>query len=714
MDYNARIGKKDKGPFKYHNVYAGRKRGIFTTWGQCKQSIHKYSKCAFKGFNDIHVAIRHMELNGIKNPILYGDCPPGVDCMKINDDTYVLCTQSIDLTETSDDAHRVLLSQKSDNNDFADLSTVMKSWSDTDSHNRSTNSMGKCTINYEENEETIPKTVFDASISSDLDLDDLSFENEITLTLAQPDVNEEDDKVSVNSVQSKSTIGSSNISTENVIKVEYIPEAKVNNINCSCSCKEDLQELKSILLDIQKEQKAAFRETEQKIIDLQIENTQIKKCFQTLKEHNERRNTIELMEKQNMMIQDILLENERKTLATIKSISDQSQQMNETLLEKMDTLHSTCNSKPISTLPSNLSTMKSAYNISSRNVGNDTASSGSDITHKIDIAVQDTHQSIVELNSGETIDQSQATYAKILSSSSLSLRPKTTYSESSLSSSDIDNDVRNFVNSEFYNSRNKKILNNKEGKSLDENYDQKNSIKLHPKCKNLLIGDSNMKNVNRRRLDNTGRTEVRTYRGATIKTVTNIIDKSTINYPQVEKITFCVGTNDCSRGFIDETKIMDDFEQLLIKTRNVFPTAEICILAIPPMANTKVNQALMIINKHLMNLMIRKNAIFMACKSLWYHVGKEGNVDPGVLDDSVHLSSWGLGLLLQSVTPFFYHQQSGSLQNVNYENNPQVTQPPRKTSPFHENQCGNQEQFVEKVANEFASSLYKVIEYLKY
>ena len=85
----------------------------------------------------------------------------------------------------------------------------------------------------------------------------------------------------------------------------------------------------------------------------------------------------------------------------------------------------------------------------------------------------------------------------------------------------------------------------------DEELVNKNYLKISPDCKNLLLGDSNMKNINRRKLDRTGQTEIRTYRGARIQTVTAIINKCQQQYPQVDKVTFCIGTNNCSGRNID-------------------------------------------------------------------------------------------------------------------------------------------------------------------
>ena len=64
-------------------------------------------------------------------------------------------------------------------------------------------------------------------------------------------------------------------------------------------------------------------------------------------------------------------------------------------------------------------------------------------------------------------------------------------------------------------------------------------------CSKLITGDSNLKNVTRRRIDSTGNTHVRTFRGATVAQLINIISTGAC-CPQVEQVAVTTGTNDCT------------------------------------------------------------------------------------------------------------------------------------------------------------------------
>ena len=199
----------------------------------------------------------------------------------------------------------------------------------------------------------------------------------------------------------------------------------------------------------------------------------------------------------------------------------------------------------------------------------------------------------------------------------------------------------------------------------DQETVHKNSIKISPACKNFLVGDSNMKNVSRRRLDHTGNTEIRTFRGATVKTLTSIFEKNQHSLPQVEKVIICIGTNDCSRQSVDGHKVIDDMHKLIVTTKKVFCSAQICIMAIPPQKNPAVNRYIFKINKGLKDEAIKHNITFKECHSLWhYHVTPDGVVDDGILVDKVHLSSFGLSLLLKQVIQFFFGSQIN--QRINH------------------------------------------------
>ena len=94
---------------------------------------------------------------------------------------------------------------------------------------------------------------------------------------------------------------------------------------------------------------------------------------------------------------------------------------------------------------------------------------------------------------------------------------------------------------------------------------------------------------------------------------------------------------------------------LTTEAKRVFPSAIVCILAIPPRSNPKLNKHIRSINKELRKS-LPTGVLFKECSSLWYHhVGENGDVDSGILTtDGVHLSDWGLSLLLMNVTSFFF------------------------------------------------------------
>ena len=183
----------------------------------------------------------------------------------------------------------------------------------------------------------------------------------------------------------------------------------------------------------------------------------------------------------------------------------------------------------------------------------------------------------------------------------------------------------------------------------------KQSLKLPSRCKNLLIGDSNLKNVKRRQLDSSGQTHVRTYRGCHVESLTRIIDNSEFEYPSVQKVSFCVGTNDCQQPTIDEEVILHKLESLVKTSKSVFPNASIAINAIPPQGRAKVNTHIAHLNTKIANLCRHNNIKFLSCDSLWTHVSATtGQIDQGlILPDGIHFHNTGLGLFLKNTKAFF-------------------------------------------------------------
>ena len=220
------------------------------------------------------------------------------------------------------------------------------------------------------------------------------------------------------------------------------------------------------------------------------------------------------------------------------------------------------------------------------------------------------------------------------------------------------------------------------------------------KCKNVLLGDSNMKTINRARLDKTKQTEIRTYRGATIQSLTKIIDTSDTVYGHVEKVSVCIGSVDCGRRYIDEKKILSDYDNLLVTIRKVFPAADITITSIPPQQNRFTNQYIWKINLSLKSLSKEKNVTYSSCSSLWMHVSKAGEVDDGLLVDNIHLSPRGIGLLLRPIINFFYGQRRQETHLPTSDPNSQET--PTKENDDSSSQSSYQES--SNIKNDLKSS----------
>ena len=197
---------------------------------------------------------------------------------------------------------------------------------------------------------------------------------------------------------------------------------------------------------------------------------------------------------------------------------------------------------------------------------------------------------------------------------------------------------------------------------LNDRNDNKNrTFHLHDKdAKNVLFGDSNMRSINRQRLDSKKETEVRTFKGASINSLKDIISTSKTTYPKVEKVTICIGSVDCARRYIDGDTTHNDYLNLISTIKSIFTSAEIAIVSIPPQRNPQSNKAIKQVNHILKTLARNNNCTFCDCESLWLHVDKDNFVDNGILIDHIHLTSWGIGLLLRPIINFFFRKKDKS------------------------------------------------------
>ena len=203
---------------------------------------------------------------------------------------------------------------------------------------------------------------------------------------------------------------------------------------------------------------------------------------------------------------------------------------------------------------------------------------------------------------------------------------------------------------------------------LDNDHDaihqsQRYSLRLQNKsCRNVLLGDSNLKNVDKIRLDKTKATEIRTYRGASIKKLTEYVSSSQ-SYPEVKKVSLSVGSVDCSRRLVDAEYIIHDYSNLLSAVQKTFPSAQVGIVSIPPNGNPQACQYISKVNNALKKLAERGNHVFCHADALWLHVGNDGRTDSGFLErDKIHLTLRGLGLHLRPITSFFFGDRQRNLQ----------------------------------------------------
>ena len=117
----------------------------------------------------------------------------------------------------------------------------------------------------------------------------------------------------------------------------------------------------------------------------------------------------------------------------------------------------------------------------------------------------------------------------------------------------------------------------------------------------MLSGDSDLKNVARRRIDSTGNTHVKTFRGATVAQLINIISTGAC-YPQVEQVTVTTGTSGCAGNTPCD---IADYQKLLSAIKVHFPTAKVAAAATAPRLSGDVTyDTIAALNKGLGNLCV--------------------------------------------------------------------------------------------------------------
>jgi len=195
-------------------------------------------------------------------------------------------------------------------------------------------------------------------------------------------------------------------------------------------------------------------------------------------------------------------------------------------------------------------------------------------------------------------------------------------------------------------------------------------LRLSSSVTQLIIGDSNLKNIKTKRLSPRGEVQVKTFRGAVVSDISEVLSAQ----PQVqsmEKLVLHVGTNDISKAgnrADGATQFREQYSRLLDTVRNKMPSAQIAVSALPPMKPWTKLRTVRKYNEELKQLCVTKNVTFLPHDALWT-VDDNGRIDPTVLSDRVHMSPSGLSLFLRDTKPFVTGRQSSPGQPHKARNN---------------------------------------------
>ena len=97
---------------------------------------------------------------------------------------------------------------------------------------------------------------------------------------------------------------------------------------------------------------------------------------------------------------------------------------------------------------------------------------------------------------------------------------------------------------------------------------------------NFVIGDCNLRTIDRKRIDRTGKTHVRTMSGARVSDVTASLGACAVR-DDVGRIILHVGGNDIHKQYSAE-EMQTDFKELVAEVTRVFPKAEVSTTALLP------------------------------------------------------------------------------------------------------------------------------------
>ena len=181
-------------------------------------------------------------------------------------------------------------------------------------------------------------------------------------------------------------------------------------------------------------------------------------------------------------------------------------------------------------------------------------------------------------------------------------------------------------------------------------------LRLPANTTKLIIGDSNLRRIEMKRLSASGEVQVRTFSGAKIADLQEVFS----NFPQtttIKRLVLHVGTNNISSGKHqkeDIDQLIGQYKSLITTVRSKLSEATVAVSAVPPLRTWSKLRTSRAFNSALRDMCKTTKTAFLSHDALWKE-DREGRIDPSVLMDPVHLSPAGLGLFLRDVKSFLGH-----------------------------------------------------------
>ena len=164
------------------------------------------------------------------------------------------------------------------------------------------------------------------------------------------------------------------------------------------------------------------------------------------------------------------------------------------------------------------------------------------------------------------------------------------------------------------------------------------------KIEKFLVGNSDFRLVNRRRLDKTGATHIRTLHESTVRDLTDALSTC---HPRnsVKCVVVHIGPSDTT-GSIEST--VRDYDVLVSQILRVFPRAEVALTATIPRKKKLISKTISL-NKHLSEI-CKKRKITLLQEP--YLSATDGSIDSRLFLNDGRVNERGTALLLRQISKF--------------------------------------------------------------